>query len=316
MKSGSIGKDITQVVGIGLVLTVILTIISIGASLAIGIPGSANASGTPGVVDIAAIIPTSQPPTATPTEIPCTIQDWWNKNSPSMGEVFTNARNTTIKTKVPDVQKAQAALKVWQTSFEVSDVAPPCAKPAKDAVIAAAKTADDLYNFYTTTTTEPQRAQQGVQLADKLLAVYEQLENLKVTVNDTWLLEARDYTKADCPAARWYDENFIGKGYKEFINANPKLNVTKLTPAQMTDLLKQFRTLQSSLNTDKDTFPECVKTQAADYLITYFKAGADALNSALNNDLASIQGSLTLMPTALNSFYATMKTLDPKLSTQ
>lgn len=233
-----------------------------------------------------------------------------------MGEVFTNARNTTIKTKVPDVQKAQAALKVWQTNFEVSDVAPPCATPAKNAVLAAAKTANDLYNFYTTTTTEAQRAQQSIQLADKLLALYEQLDNLKVTVNDTWLIEARDYTKADCPAARWYDENFIGKGYKEFITANPKLNITKLTTAQMTDLLKQFRTLQSSLNTDKDKFPDCIKTQAADYLITYFKAGADALNSALNNDLASVQGSLTLMPTALNSFYATLKTLDPKLSTQ
>ncbi len=316
MKSGSIGKDITHVVGIGLVLTVILTIIGVVASLAIGIPGSNDTDGTPSTVNLSALNPTSPPPTAIPTEIPCTAQEWWNSNSVAMGEIFTNARNATITTKVPDVQKAQAALKVWQTSFEVTDVAPPCAKPAKVAVLVAAKSADDLYKSYTTTTTEPQRALQSVQLADKLLVVYQQLENLKVTVSDTWLTEARDYTKADCPAARWYDENFIGKGYKEFINANPKLNISKLTPAQMNDLLKQFRNLQSSLNTDKETFPECVKTQAVDYLITYFKAGADALNSALNNDLASIQGSLTLMPTALNSFYATMKTLDPKLSTQ
>ncbi len=315
MKSGSIGKDITQVVGIGLVLTVILTVISIAISSVIGIPGAVNASGTPGAVNLAAIIPTSPPPTEPPTEIPCTIQDWWDKNSAPMGEVFTNARNTTITTRVPDVQKAQAALKVWQTSFEVSDVAPPCAKLAKDAVLAAAKAADELYKFYTTPTTEPQRAQQSIQLADKLLVVYEQLDNLKVTVNDTWLIDARDYTKADCPAARWYNENFIGKGYKEFITTNPKINIAKMTPTQMTDLLKQYRTLQSSLNTDKETFPECVK-QGVDYLISYFKAGADALNSSLNNDLASVQGSLTLMPTALNSFYATMKTLDPKISTQ
>ncbi|MBI1279572.1 MAG: hypothetical protein GC179_15705 [Anaerolineaceae bacterium] len=312
MKSGSIGKDIIQIIGIGLVLTVILTIISIGASLAIGIPGSTDANGTPAAVNLAAMIPTSPPPTATPTEIPCTIQEWWDKNSAPMGEVFTNARNTTITTRVPDVQKAQAALKVWQTNFEVSDVAPPCAKPAKDAALVAAKTADDLYNFYTTPTTDAQRAQQSIQLADKLLLLYDALENLKVTATDAWLVEVRDYTRSDCPAARWYTENFIGKGYSDFIKTNPKLDITKLTPAQMTDLLKQFRTLQSSLNTDKAAFPECVN-QAADYLITYFKAGADALNSALNNDLASVQGSLTLMPTALNSFYATVKTLDPTL---
>jgi hypothetical protein len=316
MKSGSIGKDITQVVGIGLVLTVILTVIGIAVSTAIGIPGSGEASGTPGSVNIAAIIPTSPPPTATPTEIPCTVQEWWDANSAAMGEVFANARATTLSTKVPEVQKAQAALKVWQTNFEVSDVAPPCAKPAKDAVLVAAKTADDLYKFYTTTTTEPQRALQSVQLADKLLVVYDQLDNLKVNVKDTWLIEARDYTRADCPAARWYDENFVGKGYKEFIKTNPKLDITRLTPVQMTNLLTQFNTLRSSLNTDKSTFPECVnKSEAVNYLIAYFKAGGDALNAALNGQLGEVQGSLTLMPTALNSFYASIKTLDPKLGT-
>lgn len=314
MKSGSIGKDIIQVVGIGLVLTVILTVIGVAASMAIGIPGSAVVEGTPVPGNQVVLIPTEIPPTATPTEIPCTAQEWWDKNSATMGEIFANARGTTLSTKVPEVQKAQAALKVWQTNFEVSDVAPPCVTPAKDAVLAAAKTADDLYSFYTTTTTEPQRAQQSIQLADKLLVVYDQLDQLKVNVSETWLIEARDYTRGDCPAARWYDENFISKGYKEFIKTNPKLDITKLTAAQMTDLLKQFRTLQSSLNIDKEKFPECVK-QAADYLIAYFKAGGDALNAALNSDLASVQGSLTLMPTALNSFYASIKTLDPKLTT-
>jgi hypothetical protein len=321
MKSGSIGKDITQVVGIGLVLTVILTVIGIAVSTAIGIPGSGEASGTPGSVNIAAIIPTSPPPTATPTEIPCTVQEWWDANSAAMGEVFANARATTLKTKVPDIQKAQAALKEWQTSFEASDAAPPCAKPAKDAVLTAAKTADDLYKFYTTTTTEPQRAQQSIQLADKLLVVYDQLDQLKVNVSDTWLIEARDYTRGDCPIARWYDENFIGKGYNAFIKSNPKLDITKLTPAQMTDLLTQFKTLESSLNTDRPKFPACKQgetdyiQQATDYLITYFKAGGDALNARLNGQLADVQGPLTLMPTALNSFYATIRTLDPKLGT-
>src|SRR5215213_6272398 len=108
MKSGSIGKDITQVVGIGLVLTVILTVIGVVASMAIGIPGSVNVSGTPSTVNLAAIVPTSPPPTATPTEIPCTVQEWWDANSAAMGEVFANARATTLSTKVPDVQKAQA----------------------------------------------------------------------------------------------------------------------------------------------------------------------------------------------------------------
>jgi hypothetical protein len=314
MKAGSIGKDITHVIGIGLVLTVVLTIIGVAASLVIGIPNSGGDGGTTNAVNLAAMIPTSVPPTATPTEIPCTAEDWWSTNSAAMGEVFTNARATSLATKVPEVQKAQAALKVWQTNFEVSDSAPPCVKAVKDAVLTAAKTASDLYNFYTTTTTEQQRAEQSIQLADKMLVIYDELDKLKVPVTDAWLIDARDYTRADCPANRWYTENFIGKGYNAFIQSTPKLDITKLTPAQMTDLLKQFRTLQSSLNTDKEKFPECV-LQATDYLMSYFKAGADALNSALNNDMGNVQGSLTLMPTALNSFYANLKTMDPKLVT-
>ncbi len=313
MKSGSIGNDITQVVGIGLVLTVVLTVIGIVVSLAIGIPGSNTTDGTPGMVNLAAIIPTSPPPTATPTEIPCTAQEWWDSNGSAMGEVFSNARATNISTKVPDVQKAQLALKQWQITFDTI-VTPPCAQSLKDAVMAAAKTGDDLYGFYVSPTTEEQRAQQSIQLADKLLVVYDQLDKLKVNITDPWLIEARDYTRIDCPVARWYTENFIGKGYNAFIKANPKLDIAKLSTTQMNDLLRQFKTLESSLNTDKANFPVCMGP-ATDYLITYFKAGGDALNAALNNDLTSVQGSLTLMPTALNSFYATIKTLDPTLVT-
>ncbi len=314
MKSGSIGKDITHIAGIGLGLTLLLTIIGIVTSLAIGIPGSTTPDGTPATVNLAAMIPTSPPPTATPTEIPCTAQEWWNTNGTAAGEVFTNARNTTINTRVPDVQTAQAALKVWETNLEVADVAPPCAAAAKATILAAAKTASDLYNFYTTPTTEQQRAEQSIQLEDKLLTVYDALEKLEINITDEWLISVRDYTRSDCPAARWYTENYIGKGYNNFIKTNPKLDIINLTTAQMTDLVRQFRTLNSSLNTDKPNFPECVQP-AAEHLITYFKAGNDALNAALNNDMASVQGPLTIMPTALNSFYATLKTLDPNLGT-
>ncbi|MCA0454511.1 MAG: hypothetical protein LCI00_11095 [Chloroflexi bacterium] len=312
MKSGSMGKDILHVAGIGIGLTLLLVIIGVAASIAIGIPGSATPDGTPATVNLAAIIPTSPPPTATPTEIPCTADTWWGTNGTAAGEVFTKARTTTINTRVPDVQTAQAALKVWQTNFEVTDVAPPCAKAAKDAVLAAAKTASDLYNFYTTPTTEQQRAEQSIQLENRLLVVYDALEDLEIEVTDPWLIEVRDFSRSECTAARWYTEDFIGKGYNNFIKTNPKIDITILSAAQMTDLLRQFRTLESSLNTDKPRFPACI-LPAVDYLITYFKAGGDALNAALNNELASVQGSLTLMPTALNSFFATIKTLDPNL---
>jgi hypothetical protein len=311
MKSGSIGKDITHVIGIALVLTLLLTIISIGISLAVGVP---SGNGTPGTVNIAAIIPTSPPPTATPTEIPCTAQEWWSAHNTATGEIFSNARKTTLATKVPDVQKAELALKQWQITFE-ADAAPPCVNNAKTAVLNAAKAADDLYKLFSSAATDEQRAQQTIKLADQLLVVYDQLENLKVNTTDAWLVEAKDYSRADCPIARWYTEQYIGKGYNSFILANPKLDITKMTPAQMTNLLKQYRTLQSSLNTDKGKFPSCV-AQATDYLVNYFKAGGDALNSSLNNDLSSVQGYLTVMPTALNSFYAAIKVLDPTLVTR
>ncbi|MBA3874181.1 MAG: hypothetical protein H0X30_34040 [Anaerolineae bacterium] len=317
MKSGSIGKDITHVVGIGLVLTVLLTIISIVISVIIrgGLPGSTSASGTPGTIDIQALIPTSVPPTATPTEIPCTAQEWWTAHSAAIGDIFSYARKITLATKVPDIQKAQLALKQWQITFD-ADATPPCANGVKTAVTNAAKTADDLYNFYSSPTTEQQRAQQTIQLADRMLVIYDEADKLKVdTTADTWLVEAKDYSRADCPVARWYTEQIIGKGYNAFIKTNPKLDITKLTTAQMNDLLKQFRTLQSSLNTDRGTFPACVG-QATDYLMSYFKAGGDALNSSLNNDLSSVQGYLTAMPTALNGFYGAIKALDPTIVTR
>ncbi len=310
MKSGSIGKDIMHVIGIGLAMTVLLTIVSVAVSLAIGVPGGNGSNGT---VNIAAMIPTSPPPTATPTEIPCTAQEWWTAHSTAMGEVFSNARNTTITTKVPDVNKAQLALKQWQIKFE-ADAAPPCANAAKTSISNAAKAADDLYAFYSSPTTEEQRAQQTIKLADKLLVIYDELDKLKVDTTDAWLVEAKDYSLGDCPIVRWYTEQIIGKGYNSFIQSNPKLDITKISTTQMNDLLKQYRTLQSSLNTDKDKFPKCVD-QATDYLISYFKAGGDALNSSLNSDLSSVQGYLTVMPTALNSFYASVKTLDPTLVT-
>src|SRR4051812_1343040 len=212
MKSGSIGKDIMHVVGIGLVLTVLLTLISVGLSLAIGIPGAGGANGTPGTVNLAAMIPTSVPPTATPTEIPCTAQEWWTAHSAAMGDIFSYARKVTLATKVPDIQKAQLALQQWQIKFD-ADTTPPCANGVKTAVDNAAKTAGDLYNFYTSPTTEQQRAQQAIQVEDRLLVIYDEAEKLKVdTKADTWLVEAKDYSRADCPAARWYTEQIIGKG--------------------------------------------------------------------------------------------------------
>jgi hypothetical protein len=313
MKAGSIGKDIIQVVGIGLLLTVLLTIVSVVVSLAIGIPGS-GANGTPGTVNLAAMIPTSPPPTATPTEIPCTAQDWWTAHSAALGDLFSTARKTTLATKVPDIQKAELALKQWQITFD-ADATPPCINAVKTAITNAAKAVDNLYSFYMKPTTEEQRAQQAIQLEDKLLVVYDELDKLKIGTTDAWLVAVKDYSRADCPAARWYTEQIVGKGYNSFIKSNPKLDISKLTPAQQTDLLKQFRTLQSSLNTDRDKFPKCV-AQVTDYLTAYFKAGGDALNSALNGDLPSVQGYLTAMPTALNSFYAGVKVLDPNIVTR
>src|SRR5690242_13774849 len=135
MKAGSIGKDIMQVIGIGLLITLLLTIVSIVVSQVI-------TSGRPGAVNIAAIIPTSPPPTATPTEIPCTAQEWWTAHAAGAGEILDAARKTTLATKVPDIQKAELALKQWQITFE-ADAAPPCADAAKTAVLNAGKTADD-----------------------------------------------------------------------------------------------------------------------------------------------------------------------------
>ncbi len=311
-KSQSLIRDIVQVLLFGLGIGVLLTVIGFVVSLAVGIPALKTAEGGNGGGNIAALIPTPVPPTATPTEIPCTAPEWWAANSVAMGEVFTQARATTVQTRVPDVQTAQAALKVWQTSFELTDQAPPCANGVKQAALNAAQQANDLYNYFVTTSTDADRAQQAIRLADALLGVYDGLEALDVNVTDQWLLDVRDYTRSDCPVARWYTEQFIGRGYKTYFDNPPRIDVQNLTSAQMNEMLVQMRTFRSSLNTDKANFPACV-IAATDYLINYFDAGMNALNSALNGDMNSVQGSLVLLPTALNAFYAEIAKLDPNL---
>ena len=73
---------------------------------------------------------------------------------------------------------------------------------------------------------------------------------------------------------------------------------SRTTPAEMENLLRTLRTLKSSLETDKTSYPECVQP-ATDRLIAFFDNFFNAVNTTLNNDLALAQQFYAQMDVAL-----------------
>lgn len=316
MKSGSIGKDITHILGIGIGVGLLLTVIGLAASFAIGVPGS----GGEGTVNLAALIPTPVPPTATPTPIPCTAQEWWGGNGKAFMDGVNEPLNIpdVISTRskllaVPAVQRAQtgrADLKVKRTSFELAQT-PPCAEAARAAALQTADDFDAYYNLLVTTSNEQDRLRQFMRALDAAVRVSDELDKLEVAMNVSWVADVKAFSSGDCPAARWFIEQIYLRDYYAYYTGGLQgFNPASTTPAEMENLLRTLRSLKSSLETDKASYPECVQP-ATDRLIAFFDNFFNAVNSTLNNDLALAQQYLVTAPTEMTAFQRAVTELVP-----
>lgn len=317
MKSGSIGKDITHVLGIGIGGALLLTVIGLVVSFAIGVPGS----GGSGNVNLAALIPTPVPPTATPTPIPCTAQDWWDSN----GKVFMDGVNEPLNIPdiistskkllaipaVQDANKGRADLKVKRTTFELAQT-PPCAEAARTAALQTADDFDAYYNLLVTTSTEQDRLRQFMKALDSAVVVSGELEKLEVPMNVSWVDEVKTFSSGECPAERWFIEQIYLRDYYTYYTGGLQgFNPASTTPAEMEGLLRTLRSLKSSLETDKATYPACVQP-ATDRLIAFFDNFFNAVNNTLNNDLALAQQYLVAAPSEMTAFQTTLAQLIPE----
>jgi hypothetical protein len=302
------GRDLLHSILIGLVMTAILVGIGLAVSSSRGIPRRAQTTdGTPGAV---AILPTAIPPTATPTEIPCTAQEWWNSISAATAATFDNVRTVTADTPVPQVQVMQADFKVWKSNLELAAKPPPCAEAAQQSLLTAAGDIEANYQLYVSASSDQQRAQQFLKLSDSILLVTDELEKLEVVVTEDWLLSVREFVRGECPATRWFIDIWRGRNYQQFPVLLNNINPQTATPAQLQETLLEMRNYANAFRTDRASFPECVAT-AADHWSKALDAAVNMVNSALNGDLNGVNNNLVTYQGESTAFFAEVKRLIP-----
>lgn len=302
-------RDLFHSLLIGLVAALILVVIGTGLSLAIN-PKLLENSGSPLVVAIQA---TPLPPTATPTEIPCLAQEWWDAARPGFETAVGHFFDTSLQTNVPDIQTWQAALKVWRTEFELTNTPPPCLESTKQALLNASAALDSYFNRYVTVSTEQERGLQGLAVYDALLVVGDELQKQNVTVSEPWYQTAVTFTRAECPGTRWFIEQIALRDYGTFFAESARVNIGTMSAGELNDLLRRIRTLRSSLATDKPNFPACTQP-ATDALIAAFDGLIGALNNALNGDMAAAQTNLIEMNAAVTNFQVELAKIAPEIT--
>jgi hypothetical protein len=300
-------RDLFHSLLIGLVAAVLLVLVGTGISLAIN-PKLLENSGAPLV---AAIQATPLPPTSTPTEIPCLAQEWWDAARPGFETAVSQFFNTSLETNVPDIQTWKAALKVWRTEFELTNTPPPCLESTKQALLNASAALDSYFNLYVTVSTEKERGLQGLAVYDALLVVGDELAKQNVTVSEPWYQTAVDFTRAECPAARWFIEQIALRDYNTFFEESARVNIGTMNAGELNDLLRRIRSLRSSLATDKPNFPACTQP-VTDALIAAFDGMIGALNNALNGDMAAAQTNLVAMNAAVTNFQVELAKIAPE----
>jgi hypothetical protein len=308
--SGFSGRDILHSILIGLLMTVVLVVVGILIAGNQGIPilkQTTTAEGTPVSV---AVIPTAVPPTATPTEIPCTAQTWWDSISAGAATAIDKVRALRADTPVPQANSDRAEFNVWKSNLELGTTPPPCAEAAQQSLLRAAQDIDADYALYVSPSSEQQRAQQFLKLNDSLAAATDELEKLEVKVTDSWYQVVRDYVRADCPAERWFMDIWRARNYKEFPTLMSNANPQTATRSDLQTTLVEMRNFSNAFRTDRVAFPECVQT-AADHWSKALEAGVNMVNSALNGDLNAVNNNLVTYQSESTAFFAEVKRIAP-----
>lgn len=300
-------RDIIHSVLIGLVMTAILVGIGLAVSSSRGIPRAGGADGTPGAI---VLVPTAIPPTATPTAIPCTAQEWWDSISAATATMFGNVQTVTVDTPVPQVQVMQADFTVWKSNLELATKPPPCAEAAQRTLLTAAGDIEANYQLYLSPSSDQQQAQQFLKLSDSIALVTDELEKLNVTVSEDWFASVREFVRGECPATRWFIDVWRARGYQEFPVLLNNIDPQTATPAQLQETLVQMRNYANAFRTDRAGFPECVTT-AADHWSKALDAAVSMVNSALNGDLNGVNNYLVTYQGETTAFFAEVKRLVP-----
>jgi len=319
--SGSGARDVLHVILLGVIFTALFGGIGYVIASSMGIPAavsvtpiatSAPQSGneTPGTQNVA-VEPTNTPP---PTEIPCEAQTWWDANRAVLGQAVDTVFNAGGRSGA-DVNSARTAFASWRTTFESEAVAP-CLSAVKQAIVNAAPPIDDYFKLFTeTVSTEQQRAQGLVRAMDALLPVTDELDKLNLSAtddtDDTWITTVQDFTRAECPAKRWYNEIILGKDYKRFFTLFDALDLSQIGAA--TNSLREMQSLRGSFQADSAAFLECLKP-ASDALLAAMDAFIAYGNAQINNDTGNAGAQLQTATTQLANFYSALGALDSSLA--
>lgn len=312
------GRDIVQVIVMGLVFTLIFTAVAIGASYAIGVKPASNTSGqqvnNPGSTQVAVIatdIPTAVP---TATEIPCEAPAWWGEHRTAVAQLVNNITNLAINTPPGNINATAEQLKTWNESFAAA-LHPPCIASAQQALTAFVPKGEAYINAYLSVTTPQQRALALIDALNALLPAADALTSLQLAdVNvpdDQWIGKVQNFFTGECLAAKWYAEIMVGRDYYErFAIIRREANLQ----SPSIDTLTQMRDLSSAFRTDSTTFPECVQAAAAHFQ-TALDGFFNGLNQILNNNLTDANNQLANSTAELNIFVSDVEALIPSSDT-
>lgn len=318
---GSGVKDFLQVIVMGLIFTALFGGIGYVVASSMGIPSAPAADVTPGSsVPIQTSGDATQSPesvvieptaTATPTEIPCEAQAWWDTHNPTAAQVIGGALNLTIETSGQQIQANKQAFDTWLTGVQGETVAP-CLSSVQGAIVTAAPAVSALYSQFLTTSTEQTRAQALVSAMNALLPVTDEIGKLTVTGGDTsWITSVQDFSRAECPAKRWYNEIILAKDYKRFFVLLDSLDFNQAGAA--TNSLREMQGLAGSFQADSAAFPECIKP-ASSALQAAMNAFVSGSNARLQGDAANADAQLQAASTGLANFSTELAKLDASLS--
>ncbi len=312
--SGFSGKDILHVIVIALVCTVIFAGIGVVIAMSKGISvAQTTGGGTEGEATQVAVngtvVPTDTPiPTA--TEIPCEAQTWWDGISATTGKVVDDATKIEVDLPPQQIKTAQTNFNTWDTALSGATSLPPCVQAAQQALEAAASQTGKLYGLYLSPTKQTDRAQQYLNVMDAYLKVTDELGKLNVTVKEDWFKSVQDFTRGDCPARRWYIEQFILKDYQRFFTTLANLHIQNMNGSDLQNTLVDFRNLGSGFKTDMASFPACLQSVSNHYT-TAVNTAVQALNDALNNNMKPVDGLMVTVTSEKTAFQTELNKIDP-----
>lgn len=317
VKASTGARDALHVILLGLVFTALLGGIGYAIASSIGVPQAASTtpapaaftqpgSETPGSQSVA-VEPTVPPP---PTEIPCEASVWWDANRATTGAVITAALDLKIETSGQQIQAGKQAFDAWRGGIEAEAVAP-CLSAAKQAFVNAAPQIEALYSQFLTTSTEQTRAGALVRAMDALLPATDELTALNLGDNDAWITAVQDFSRAECPAKRWYNEIILGKDYKRFFTLFDALDYGQIGAAN--NSLREMQSLRGSFQADSTAFPACLKT-VSDALLAAMDGFIGFGDARLRNDAANADAQLNAANNGLATFYSELGQLDASLS--